>query len=55
MDFAFASYKDGKERWILLSQAARTVKSNGFCSRRLQGRKKAMNFALASCKDGKDR
>jgi hypothetical protein len=38
-----------------LSQAARTEKSDEFCSRKLQGRKRAMNFALASCKDGKER
>jgi hypothetical protein len=54
MDFALAGCKDGKEQWISLSQAARTEKSDGFRSRRLQGRKRAMNFALAGCKDGKE-
>jgi hypothetical protein len=53
MDFALAGCKDGKEQWILLSQAARTEKSDEFCSRKLQGRKRPMNFALAGCKDGK--
>jgi hypothetical protein len=50
---ALASCKDGKERLISLSQAARTEKSNGFRSRKLQGRKRPMNFALAGCKDGR--
>gem|GEM_PF-3927966 len=59
MNFALASSKDGKERlillsqaartgkerWISLSQAARTEKSNEFCFRRLQGPKKTMILA----------
>jgi hypothetical protein len=39
----------------LLSQAARREKSDEFRSRKLQGRKRAMDFALAGCKDGKER